>query len=100
MESSQEMTLFPLPAPDRELDDKARSRREFFEMQRAWAEYGGLLNQTQAAKIIGCKPATVFGLIERKRVTTVEFLGTTYIPAYCVLNYVPTKGGRPKKKAA
>lgn len=63
-------------------------------------ELGNLISQKEAAEMRGVSLAAISDLIKRGKLTAVEVGGRKFLRRREVVNYEPSKGGRPSKKSS
>ncbi|MEK6410037.1 MAG: hypothetical protein AABN34_24195 [Acidobacteriota bacterium] len=56
-----------------------------------------LISQKEAAGIRGCSTQTINSLVKRRKIKAYVIAGKTLVSRKEVTNYIPSKGGRPKK---
>jgi hypothetical protein len=78
---------------------RAQRLRELDEMSKAMIEERGLLNQPQAALLLGVSPRRVAELVSLRLLKRFDFLGRTYVSVREVQERykMDLKAGRPKR---
>lgn len=89
--------LFGLPDP---VEVKSSPIEELEKFREAFAKYGGLLRQTDAASLLGIRPTVMRNYIDRGTAEAVEVFGERWVTGREVERRIlhPRGPGRPSRK--